>query len=84
MIKVTAVKPEERLRKIQDSIRSSAVGTDEISKAFDLKLNLDLMKISGRVLNPSPIAYEVKHQHLASLQRVIRNAGLSGSRHCYT
>ena len=62
MIKVTAVKPHERMEKIRRNLRerNEAFKNDPYAKAFGISVQDNLSEISGRVLDAPKLEYQGK------------------------
>ena len=60
MIKVTAVKPHERMERIKQNLRerNQAFKDDPFAKAFGISVQDKLSEIDGRVLNAPKIEYQ--------------------------
>ena len=60
MIKVTAVKPHERMKRIRENLRerNEAFKKDPFAKAFGISVQDNLSEIDGRVLDAPKIEYQ--------------------------
>ena len=59
MIKVTAVRPDLRQKRIKDALksRSDAFENDPFAQAFGISVQENLSKINARVLDPPQVRY---------------------------